>query len=239
MLNQLVDFRHAIMKTVKTLLLIGATLMVADFVSAQTWTQTIAPMAIWWSVASSADGNKLAAVSWETDNGSEPGLIFTSTNSGACWSQTIAPTNYWVSIASSADGTKLVAAASDANNDGLIYTSTDSGTTWTSNCAPNFDWVSAASSADGNILVVVGDFNTLPLTLSSYQGVVYTSTNSGMNWVSNNLPVNVGYWRSVASSADGLKMVVVSPSDAICTSTNAGATWQQADNAPSNIWVSV
>ena len=60
-----------------------------------------------------------------------------------------------------------------------------------------------------------------------------------MTWTSNTLPVSVRYWYSVASSADGNKVAVVSQYGQICTSTNAGASWQQAVNAPSLIWASI
>ena len=53
-------------------------------------------------------------------------------------------------------------------------------------------------------------------------GPIYTSTNSGMTWVSNSVPVQ--YWTSVASSADGCKLVAV----------NAGM-WNIAGGA---IWIS-
>jgi hypothetical protein len=108
----------------KQLLLLHVTvlsaLLTADNpVFAQTWTKTSAPSNRWWSVATSADGTKLAAV---TDLS-----IYTSTNSGATWMSNSAPSLYWQSVASSADGSKVVAAAW---KNGPIYTSTNSGATW-------------------------------------------------------------------------------------------------------------
>jgi hypothetical protein len=68
---------------------------------------TTAPSDFWASVASSADGTTLVAA----DSGYGDGLIYISTNSGGSLGRpTIAPVNQWTSVASSADGAKLVAA---------------------------------------------------------------------------------------------------------------------------------
>jgi photosystem II stability/assembly factor-like uncharacterized protein len=115
--------------------------------SGATWKQTSAPSApaiAWFSIASSADGTKLAAVI-------AGGLIYTSTNSGVTWKPTSAPRSYWTTIASSADGSKLVAGA-DA--DAPIYTSVDSGHTWIPQSVLGFNyWFATAASADGNVLL--------------------------------------------------------------------------------------
>jgi hypothetical protein len=79
----------------------GWLLTVSNSGSALTSTPT--PVGTWTSIASSADGTRLAAVA--TGN-----AIYTSANSGTTWTVTPVPEGNWVSIASSADGTKLVAA---------------------------------------------------------------------------------------------------------------------------------
>lgn len=56
----------------------------------------------WLSIASSADGLRLAAVNYF-------GQIYTSTNSGLNWISNNAPSLDWISVASSADGRRLVA----------------------------------------------------------------------------------------------------------------------------------
>ena len=79
------------------------------------WTQTSAPNENWYSIASSADGTKLAAVAYN-------GGIYVSTDSGLIWALTSAPdTNLWTSIASSSDGSKLAAVGYNA----VICTSTN------------------------------------------------------------------------------------------------------------------
>src|ERR1035441_8356383 len=80
-----------------------------------------------------------------------------------------------------------------------------------------------ASSSDGTHLVAVVS-----------GGGIYTSTNSGANWIQTGAPTE--YWDSVASSSDGTRLVVVR--DGIYTSTNSGTTWTQT-GAPSTNWISV
>jgi len=174
-------------------------------------------VADWSSVASSADGDKLLAVSFNDGNGGN-GAVWTSTNAGGSWISNnipyFPPANFrsFQSAASSADGTILVV----GTYGNLIYSSTNSGLNWKSNNVPSATWQSVASSADGTKLVA-----------TVYLGAIYTSTNSGATWKTNNAPKNS--WRSVASSADGYKLVAVGFN--IYTSTNSGATWV-SNNVP-------
>ena len=83
--------------------------------SGDTWIQkTSDATRAWYSVASSADGTKLAAVV-------QGGYIYTSIDSGNTWVQKTSDTaSIWYSIASDASGDKLSA----LTNLGYIYTST-------------------------------------------------------------------------------------------------------------------
>src|SRR3984957_7674428 len=187
------------------------------------------------SLAMSADGNKLVAV---VGDNSSPGPIYTSTNSGITLTLTPAPTNNWMSVASSADGSKLVAVVSSINgttNGNVIYISTNSGSSWILTSAPtNIPWSSVASSVDGSKFVAASDDAYVPGSGFIY-GSVYTSTNSGMNWTSNNIPK--AQWQSVASSADGTKLVAIAvePNGLIYSSTNSGSIWV-SNNAPNYSW---
>jgi len=198
--------------------------------SGTTWLPTSAPSNQWSCVASSADGSKLVAVAAYNNSNTDYGLIFISTNSGASWNASSAPTNYWLSIASSADGTILVAGAT-----GGIFISTNSGTAWVSNSiSADYPsgalpvWVSVASSADGAILIGIRNL------YNSGDGNgprVYTSTNYGSTWTSNNLPdIGTGF---VASSADGSRLMA--SMGHIYISTNSGATWMQ-NNIPGQMY---
>jgi hypothetical protein len=191
----------------------------------------------WSSVASSSDGNKLAAVSSGHVSDLLFGGIYTSTNSGTTWTQqTNAPSKVWVCVVSSADGNKLVA----INGQNSIYTSTNSGITWTQTGTPPVFWYSGApcqimaSSEDGTRLVL--GF----LGISSGLSPIYISTNSGTTWTQTSAPSN--YWTSVASSADGSKLMAAAgfytPTGPILTSTNFGVTWT-TNNVPFQNWAAV
>ena len=82
----------------------------------------------------------------------------------------------------------------------------DSGATWRVESAVHGSCV--ASSADGSRLVVAD---------ANYPngGPIYTSTDAGSTWASNNVP-NLS-WCSVASSADGCKLVAVANGGGIYT----------------------
>ncbi|MGD0349893.1 MAG: hypothetical protein ABSB84_06205 [Verrucomicrobiota bacterium] len=155
------------------------------------WTPTSAPSNTWISAACSADGNILVAALFE-------GGIYTSTNFGTNWSETSAPSNTWISVASSANGVALIAAALQdlSGNPGLIYASTNSGITWTATAAPAEPWNSVACSANGERLVAAtprvhySDGSLVPGS-----GLLYTSTDSGATWVSNNAP-SENWWKS-------------------------------------------
>jgi hypothetical protein len=189
------------------------------------WTPIAAPVQNWQAIASSADGTKWVA-------GTYNGGIYVFTNSGANWFLTTAPSSYWdwVAVAASADASKLIAAI----NGGPIYTSPNAGATWISNSAPLNAWLSVASSADGTKLVAAASYDYL-----GQPGVIYASTNSGGDWT-NISPAKTywGYWSSIASSADGTKLVAGVYGGLISASTNSGNTWTASD-APSQNWQSI
>ncbi len=191
----------------------------------------------WISVASSADGKKLAAAA-------ALGPIFTSTDSGLTWTARENNRN-WRSIASSSDGTTLVAVVSG----GQIYTSGDSGLTWAAR-ESNRNWSSVASSAVGMNLVAVVDGGFIyastdrgltwtasessrswvsvassggpNLVAAAWSGQLYTSADWGVTWTARESNRN---WQSVASSSDGTKLVAVVSSGQIYTSADSGVTW--------------
>ena len=204
--------------------------------SGTTWFSNSVPVADFFaSVALSADGTKLVIVDGKQQN--YPGVIYTSTNFGVTVAPTMAPTNYWQSVASSADGTKLVAAEMNFSSQcGSIYASTNSGLTWGLTGAPtNNAWGTVASSVDGSKLLAASQTAYIPAQI---YGGVYTSTNFGMTWTSNCVPA--AQWESVASSADGTRLVAVAiePKGWIYTSTNSGITWV-SNSVPNDSWVSV
>lgn len=142
----------------------------------------------WASAASSADGNKLAAVAL---GGS---AVFLSTNAGISWTSNSVPYGKFIDVALSADGSHVIAAG-NPQIPGPIYTSPDFGVTWISNNAPVSDWGSVASSADGSKLS------------AATTAVVYASTNSENAFAANS-PIYTAGISSVACSADGALSVI-------------------------------
>jgi hypothetical protein len=192
----------------------GQTVAVVPGPAGATWTARLTDANRGWkSIASSADGTKLAAV----ESG---GPIYTSTDSGQNW--TARESNRrWQSIASSADGSKLAVVV----NGGQIYTSTDSGQNWTARETDRY-WIAIASSADGSKLAA---------TLS--YGQIYTSSDSGANWTARE---NTREWGPIASSADGTKLAAgVYFGGQIYTSTDSGLNWTARLTDADRVWQSI
>jgi hypothetical protein len=190
-----------------------------------TWVTSSAPVKNWSAIASSADGTKLAATAKGGQEivGDQPvtviGMIYTSTNAGATWMPSSAPRTNWYSIASSADGSKLVAAVMS----GFVYTSTNSGDTWTKTAAPATTWYSVASSADGQKLLAVGMHS------------LYSSTDSGVTWISNNVALG---WYTSACSADGNLRVVPASGNHIALSRSIPQPVLDIGSSPDSLAVS-
>jgi len=88
-----------------------------------------------------------------------------------------------------------------------------------------------ASSADGTKLVAA-PYETIFLGPQ----VIYTSTDSGDTWVTNNTPAE--HWVTVASSADGTRLAAATATGLLYYSTNSGAVWTSAAT-PLQQWQSV
>ena len=175
---------------------------------------------MWTSIASSSDGNKLAAVyDWG-------GYIYTSSNAGATWTARGVPGSYnWTAVASSADGNKLVATAKDHS----IYTSTDAGATWTERkSSGSRKWSSVASSSDGNKLVA-----------TATGGNIYTSTDAGATWTEHAAD-GLHNWTSATISDDGSKISATAGGGGyIFSSSDSGATWVAQASAGVPNWSAI
>ena len=137
----------------------------------------------------------------------------------------------WNSVASSADGSKLVAVINGAE----LYTSIDSGVSWSLRVSTG-TWSSVASSADGTKLVA-GNNNRQPFTGNPsqvYDRQLYTSTDSGISWMPRESARN---WSSVASSADGSKLVAGVNGGQLYISTDSGLSWTPRESIRN--WYSV
>ena len=88
------------------------------------------------------------------------------------------------------------------------------------------NWSAIASSAYGTKLVATVGYTTY---YTSGSGQIYTSTDSGATWTARAGSLGSLPWSSVASSADGTKLVAMvygtSGSSGIYTSTDSGGSW--------------
>ena len=180
-----------------------------------TWTEIASTSGRkWFSMASNANGTKVAAV----DRG---GYIWTSVDSGSTWTARTAPgARNWDSIASSSDGDNLVAVSPD----GFIFTSIDSGATWT-NYTPSgvTGFTGVSSSNDGSRLAV-----------TTWSSGLYTSSDYGQTWTRRTLtvpnPNEQTNLQMVSMSGDGRRLVTGSRATngnggIIFTSSDFGVTW--------------
>lgn len=194
--------------------------------TALVWTQQTALGVQNWSVmASSADGTKLIAASF--NNG-----IYTSIDSGATWTaRPGAGLSGWNRVYSSADGSSLLAI--NGGND-MMSRSTNGGASWTVGVGYN-NWPSLAMSTDGVKIIAANYYDTGAST-----GDIYTSTVSGASWTLRTIPgVALGSY-SVASSADGTKLVIANGNSGyIYTSVDSGASWATRSSAGARNWSAV
>jgi len=173
----------------------------------------------WQRVASSTDGQKLAAVVYN-------GSVWTSSDAGLTWTERAASgARLWSDIASSSDGTKLVALAYP----GGVWTSNDSGLTWTERVNAGYrNWGAVASNADGNVIVA-----------SWNDGNISVSHDSGNTWTVSSIPSNFGWWRALASNADGSRLYGVEWCGGIWESKDSGSTWSRNESFPTKTWYSI
>jgi len=153
--------------------------------SGSTWfTNSLTWQGGWIGAASSADGTRFAVAA---ANG---GPVFNSTNAGLNWTSNNSPSQFWHQISGSCDLSRVIAVHTHAfvrDNTGFWTETTVS--------VPGSFW-NAASSADGNRMVIA--------PYPGYPGAIFTSTDSGLTWSSNSIPVS--QFQGVAISADGSRM---------------------------------
>jgi photosystem II stability/assembly factor-like uncharacterized protein len=112
-----------------------------------------------------------------------------------------------MSIAASADGRVLWAAGRTAG----LYVSSNAGSTWspvTASLLDGQDLVSVASSKDGGT-VAVGSY-----------GSVFVSTDGGVTWARRVGPNWPFYWRAIACSANGTRIVAAGQGGHVIASSN-------------------
>ncbi|WP_207717687.1 WD40/YVTN/BNR-like repeat-containing protein [Caenimonas soli] len=177
-----------------------------------TWTERVpdaaSPNLKWAGTASSASGNRVAAIA-------DPGGIYLSSDAGVTWTRSSAPTDNWTQVLMSADGTKLAALGNT-----VLHTSSDSGQTWTARSGSGLSWMGVYMSDDGQRIVG-----------AAVGGTLYASTNGGASFTLIAGTANTD-WRTVAGSSDGTRLVAVAShyggdpaNQGVYVSTDSGATW--------------
>lgn len=201
--------------------------------SGATWEVTASDLAD--RVVCSADGMKVATA--------DLGQVAVSTNSAANWT-TLGPNGSSVdqflgSISSSADGDTL-AVVETAHLGPPSQLLTTPSSAWIADYLtppPNVLYTAVAMSADGTRLAATINnygYMVVPPTTncSGTLGMLYTSSKSGTDEIITCTPLT--NWSSIASSADGNRLVAVAGDGAIYTSTDAGANWQPANVTNAN-----
>lgn len=90
-------------------------------------------------------------------------------------------------------------------------------------------WAPVASSSDGTKLAA-GD----------YFGDIWTSTDSGVNWVDRTSSLGSKSWKAIASSSNGTKLAAVVYNGGLYTSADSGATWTDRTSAAgTRDWASI
>ena len=217
--------------------------------SGLTWLPSDIPR-FWTSISMSANGNQMAAVVEEGPNsaGANPagpvgeGLIYLYSRAAndafgvGAWTpvkSTVSSFRNWRSITMSADGSRLAAVA---HTDGgspfeAIYRSVDGGAIWTASAQTFENAYRIRSSADGTRLVMAEGYP------AGAVGRLWTSNDSGANWVRRNTAATTSIYTAVSISSDGSKMLAVQDGGLVQASIDSGATWTARDSG--RIWRSV
>jgi hypothetical protein len=169
---------------------------------------------------STADGKKMAVVSWDGVMS-----IYTTTNSGGTWTPASAPPmGSWNSnirgMIASTDGSKLFVFYADGTDNSGVYGSTNWGTSWSAITTLNEAWNLTTCTADGTRLAGI-------ISGSSVQ--VLVSTNTGVSWQPA-APIPGQSTPAILCTADGSKLIAAD-NVGLFVSTNWGTSWSQTNTA--------
>ena len=167
-------------------------------------------------VLASASGGKLSVL-LDTN-------LYVTTNAGFSWMTNALPNgpnrthNYWNTLAGNADGTVLAAICGDYD-----CVSTNAGNSWVSGAVKSFPLYGynsqMAITADGSKLIANG-----------VAGAIYISTNLGASWYQTTAPST--NWVSLATSADGNKLVAAANGDTYAIRAKGGIWLSQTTPSP-------
>ena len=161
-----------------------------------------------------------------TSNNTANGIFGIYLPTAQVWAKTAAPaespqSNFgWQSVAIDDEGKQLLAAYTGLNGELLV--SHDAGATWVLPTPPqgylmSGEWLKVACNSDGQVLLA-----------GMYGAELFISTNAGRIWQVARAP---GYWAPIAVSRNG-NTLMASDEGYLTISTNRGASWNAATNAP-------
>lgn len=194
-----------------------------------TWTQAdIEAVPAWNVTAMSADGSVRVA-------GSKKGGLWVSTDGGSSWVRRQADLRHnWISVCCSNNGRQMAAAVAN----GSLWTSADSGATWIRHDQAGGDfvygWSTLAMSDDGSRLVV-----------GEGGGSLWALDHAGQHW-EELLEAGQHFWRSIADSHDGTRLVTASQEidtnrmlspGSLGLSPDRGLHWNSLDSAGKKHWI--
>lgn len=175
-----------------------------------------------------AAAKKDFSVIYASDNASNPGFLYKSTNRGTPWGTvtSLGSAYYFYGVACSSDGSVVYATITDPNNstNPRMLKSTDAGATW------------------GTVIGTALAKSPTEVSCSSNGSVVYTNANGtinysvdgGSNWTTVTSPLgsvtpsSIGLGSFPKCSNNGSVVIAKLSTNYIGCSTNGGATWSTA-----------
>jgi len=187
------------------------------------WIQLSGTEQKWWSLTSSADGNRVAGITRENYQCicCGCGSIFVSSDSGSSWTKQSPDGSFW-DITSTGDFTHLWVATRRALDTASIWTSGDSGSSWTERIVSSSHAaveLGIASSFDGSVLAIVFE------EMGFHPGWLYLSPDLGLTWSrADNFDGKNGC-NHVAMSENGVTLLTGGVFGPPFTSPDSGVTW--------------
>jgi len=180
---------------------------------------------VWFSVASSYDGLHLLAGGECHDTNLATGAIAISSDGGKTWvcNKPKDMYSYITSVAMSRDGRSM------AVLENKMRVSDDSGATW----------ITAKGIPErNNWRQVVSDDSGKHLTAISYDSKIYSSSDDGSTWVTQE-STREQNWSAIACSADGKRLVAGTFNGYLSTSGDGGLTWTERTDAGKRRWTAL
>ena len=180
------------------------------------------------AITMSADGQKLVLLNKNGGSPDATGAAWYSSNMGSSWTvSTGSPGVNWVTAASGDTGQFVVAGITGIG----VFTSTNAGAYF------------AQKASAAAVVSVDCDATGQTLAYAVDNGLLYVSTDSGSNWAAQSGTPGAAYWRGLALSANGSRLVAVEGNNSVSPGgyiwQRAGGIWTRASDAGPGFWRAV